>query len=219
MFNRTKFRAVMGLMAVTALSAACDRELTTTGEEPAEMAVAAFDTTFSNNPGRRFTQVERLGNPLAMEVFVEKREHATHDASVPARDPFHFTDDYVYFITQIAKRDTAYAMAIAGAILGTPENPGDMIKVFTNRAAGVNASNLAAAPATQVGWLSFVLNPTGGYGGRRLSDDVVDIGSGAVFGSLLGNTKNVSPGLTTDNVDSNDKAFATTFPYLAAPTQ
>jgi predicted permease len=56
----------------------------------------------------------------------------------------------------------------------------------------------------------------GGYGGRRLTDDVVDIGLGAIFGSLLGNTNNVSPGLTTDNVGSNDVAFGATFPYLAA---
>jgi len=32
---------------------------------------------------------------------------------------------------------------------------------------------------------------------------------------LLGNTNNVSPGLTTDNVSSNDVAFGSSFPYLA----
>jgi Domain of unknown function (DUF4331) len=66
---------------------------------------------------------------------------------------------------------------------------------------------------TPVLWLSWVF---GGFGGRSLSDDVVDIGLGALFGGLLGNTNNVSPGLTTDNVDANDKAFGATFPYLAA---
>jgi hypothetical protein len=218
MFNRTKYRAAMGLMAVTALSAACDRDPTGNVTPPAGEAFASVDSTFASNANRRFTQVERLANPLAMEVFVEKREHGTHDASEPTRDPFHFTDDYVYFITQVAKRDEAYARAIAGALLGTPQNPGDKLTVFTNRAAGVNATNSAAAPATAVGWLSYVLNPTGGYGGRRLSDDVVDIGSAAVFGNLLGNNTNVSPGLVSDNVPANDKAFTTTFPYLAAPT-
>ena len=43
----------------------------------------------------------------------------------------------------------------------------------------------------------------------------VDIGLGAIFGNLLGNNANVTPGLTTDNVDANDAAFLTTFPYLA----
>jgi hypothetical protein len=45
----------------------------------------------------------------------------------------------------------------------------------------------------------------------------VDAGLAAIFGSLL-NPNNVSPGLSTDNVDANDKALGTAFPYLAAPT-
>jgi len=68
-------------------------------------------------------------------------------------------------------------------------------------------------PGTQVFWLSWVF---GGYGGRTLNDDVVDIGLAAIFGSLLGNTSNVTPGLTTDNVGSNDVPFGASFPYLAA---
>ena len=36
----------------------------------------------------------------------------------------------------------------------------------------------------------------------------------AIFGNLLGNNDGVTPGLTTDNVDNNDKAFSTSFPYL-----
>ena len=55
----------------------------------------------------------------------------------------------------------------------------------------------------------------GGYGGRSLSDDVVDIGLGALFGALLGNNAGVTPGLTTDNVAANDVAFGSSFPYLA----
>ncbi len=44
----------------------------------------------------------------------------------------------------------------------------------------------------------------------------MDIGLGALFGSLLGNTNNVTPGLTTDNVNSKDAAFGSTLQYLAA---
>ena len=64
---------------------------------------------------------------------------------------------------------------------------------------------------TPVFWLSWVF---GGYGGRSLNDDVVDIGLGAIFGSLLGNNNNVSPGLTTDNVSANDVPFLTTFEFM-----
>jgi hypothetical protein len=31
---------------------------------------------------------------------------------------------------------------------------------------------------------------------------------------LLGDTNNTTPCLTSDNVDANDAAFASTFPYL-----
>ena len=54
-------------------------------------------------------------------------------------------------------------------------------------------------------------------GGRNLADDVVDAGLAAVFGTLL-NGSNASPGLSTDNVSANDKAFSSAFPYLASPT-
>jgi Domain of unknown function (DUF4331) len=63
------------------------------------------------------------------------------------------------------------------------------------------------------GWLSWAL--ADGYGGRRLTDDVVDAGLAAIFGALLDGS-NVSTGLTTDNVNANDAAFGTAFPYLAA---
>src|SRR5438876_1027254 len=64
------------------------------------------------------------------------------------------------------------------------------------------------------GWLSWAL--ANGWGGRKLTDDVVDAGLSAIFGSLL-DPSNTSPGLTTDNVAANDVTFDGTFPYLAAP--
>ncbi len=214
--NRKTHPAAAALLAITAL-AACDREPTGATVNPGETAFAAADSTFATNPNRRFTQVERLGNPLVMEVFVEKREHDAYDAFEPNRDPGHFTDDVVAFVTTVAKRDEAYARAIAGALLGTPQAPGDMITVFTGRAAGVTAAN--SATAANVGWLTHVLDATGGYGGRKLTgDDAVDKGTAVVFGNVLGNNVNVSPGLVGDNVNENDKAALTTFPYLPAPT-
>ena len=61
-----------------------------------------------------------------------------------------------------------------------------------------------------------------GYGGRKLTDDVVDIGLYAIFSSLLSpDGASCAPGalpLCTDNVNANDKPFSSTFPYLAAPT-
>ena len=130
--------------------------------------------------------------------MIRKAHHQAHNTGMPSTDVGEFTDDLTGFVTGVAGRDPAYANAIAGALLP------DMLVTYPKRD-NVN-------PATQVFWLSWAF---GGYGGRKLTDDVVDIGLGVIFGPLLGNTNNVSPGLTTDNVSNNDVAFGTTFPYLA----
>ncbi len=217
MLKRTKSWGLVAGMAVMAVSAACDRNPSGSVVDPEQPVLAALDTTFSSNPNRRFLQVERLANPLAMEVFVQKREHDAHDAFSPRQDPGHFTDDYIDFLTRVAGRNEAYARAVASVFLGNFNNhPGDMIKVFTTRAPGVTAAN--SATAGNVGFLTYVLNPTGGYGGRKLmGDDVVDKIANAGFGNLLGGPV-TAPGLVTDNVDANDKPALTTFPYFPAPT-
>lgn len=204
------------LLAGAAVSAGCEQ--TPFGNsEPRALTYAAVDTTFSINTNRQFNQVERLGNPLAMEVFVDKREHGAHDVMPPTRDPGHFTDDYVRFITTVAKRDEAYARTIAGALLGTFANPGDKIAVYPNRAAGVTASTANTASNTNTGYLTHVLAPGVGYGGRKLAgDDVVDKSLAVLFGSALGNMNNVSPALVTDNVANQNPAPMSTFPYLPA---
>lgn len=54
--------------------------------------------------------------------------------------------------------------------------------------------------------------------GRALADDVIDVELILLFGgpnALTGNPTN--PGLISDNVGANDKAFLTSFPYLASP--
>src|SRR6185295_14002370 len=93
----------------------------------------------------------------------------------------------------VAGRNDNVANTLAAVLLP------DMLIVQTNK-------NTSTA-----GWLSWAL--ADGWGGRKLSDDVVDAGLAAIFGSLL-DPNNVSPGLTTDNVGS-DSQFLATFPYLA----
>jgi Domain of unknown function (DUF4331) len=50
--------------------------------------------------------------------------------------------------------------------------------------------------------------------GRALPDDVIDVSLLLIFGGPAGTS---NPGLTKDNVNANDKAFLTSFPYLASP--
>lgn len=215
MRTEKRLPAAVLLLAVSLAGAACDPAENGLIEPSGSAQFSARDSTFSTNPTRTFVQVERLGNPLAMEVFVPKREHGTHDTWPPSLDHIHFTDDYVEFVTKVAGRSEAYGRAIAGALLGTEENKGDKIMFYPNRAAGVTATTAGQSDA--VGWLTHVLAPGVGYGGRKLErDDVVDKGLSVIFGTALGNTSNVSPGLVTDNVDSTNPPMRSSFPYFAA---
>jgi len=49
--------------------------------------------------------------------------------------------------------------------------------------------------------------------GRALADDVIDVELLLIFGGPTGAS---NPGLTSDNVNTNDKPFLTSFPYLAS---
>ena len=148
---------------------------------------------------REFVQIERLGNPLVSEVFFMKRDHGLHNTSIPSTDVANgFKTKIEAFIRDVAGRNATVQTTVSSVLVP------DMLLVFPNR-----------TPSTS-GWLGWAL--ANGWGGRNLSDDVVDAGLAAVFGSLL-NGSNTSPGLASDNVGANDKTFTTTFPYLAAPSQ
>ncbi len=156
------------------------------------------DDSTPSTPGadtnRYYVQLERLGNPLVSEVMFAKRDHGFHNSTGPATDVANFNDDVTGFVAAFG-RSTSVQNTLASVLLP------DELVVDTSKAASTS------------GWLSWAL--ASGYGGRNLSDDVVDAACAAVFGNLL-DPNNTTPCLTTDNVDANDVAFSTTFPYLAA---
>ena len=97
------------------------------------------------------------------------------------------------------------------------------------------AIGLTAAPFNETAELEFIPNMDGFPNGRRLEDDVTRIELQAVSGVVLAAVglwyddydPNTSPSPVTDQllnvltfstgVESNDKAFRSTFPYLALP--
>ena len=145
--------------------------------------------------GMVYHQVEFLGNPLVSEVTIVKANHDQYNRTQPYNT--------AEFLPQTAEFVTMFGRPVELAqTLGSVLYP-DILVVDSSKDPG------------SAGWLSWAL--ANGYGGRKLTDDVVDAGLSAVFGSLL-DPNNTSPGLASDNVGANDKAFLTTFPYLAAPT-
>ena len=145
---------------------------------------------------RTFDQIERLGNPLTSEVFLAKRNHGFHNSGNPSTDVANHSVELRGFVKNVAGRSDQVANTIASVLLP------DMLIIQTNK------------PGNTAGWLTWAL--ADGYGGRKLTDDVVDAGLAAIFGPLLSN-QNVTMPLTTDNVSANDKQFTSTFPYLATP--
>jgi hypothetical protein len=149
---------------------------------------------------KTYNQVQRLGNPLVSEVFLLKRDHAFHGSSDPADDLAAFSAKVKGFVAAFRPNATGLQNTLASVLLP------DMLIVQTDRA------------QSTAGWLSWAL--ANGYGGRKLTDDVVDTGLSAVFSDLLDPTQAVcKPGalpLCTDNVASHG-AFTPTFPYLAPP--
>lgn len=149
---------------------------------------------------RTYNQVQRLGNPLVSEVFLAKKDHPFHGSIGPADDAASFSASVKGFVAAFRPAATTLQTTLATVLLP------DMLIVQTDKA------------TSTAGWLSWAL--ANGYGGRKLTDDVVDTGLSAIFSDLLDPTQAVcKPGalpLCTDNVASHS-TFGTTFPYLGAP--
>jgi hypothetical protein len=149
---------------------------------------------------RMYNQVQRLGNPLVSEVLLSKRSHPTHGSIGPNQDAALVAPEVVDFLTTVAGRDPAYIQAIAPALIP------DVLVVDTSK-----------DPTGASGWLTWLPQLGGGYGGRKLTDDVVDLALTAVFGDALGDAEHATPQLTTDFVGDDSPNITSTFPYIAPP--
>jgi hypothetical protein len=157
-------------------------------------------TTPSTSSTRTFNQVQRLGNPLVSEVFLMKKDHPFHGSIGPDGDAAAFGGTVKGFVAAFRPQATTLQNTLASVLLP------DMLVVQTDKA------------PTTAGWLSWALS--NGWGGRKLTDDVVDVGLTGIFSDLLDPTQFVCKPFTlplcTDDVGSHS-TFQTTFPYLANP--
>jgi hypothetical protein len=172
---------------------ACNDDPTGLASADAQFSAAAANKTM-------YDQVEFLGNPLVSEVTVTKANHDAYNRMQPYATAT-FRPQTEQFIVQVGGRPAAYAQTVAGV------HYPDLLVVD------------ASKPTSSAGWLSWAL--AAGWGGRKPTDDVVDVGLSAIFSSLLSPTgASCAPftlPLCTDNVGANDRPFSSTFPYLAAP--
>jgi hypothetical protein len=193
MWTSSNIRAAILPVALALLAASCDRDTTA----PTAATPQSAATSFRHGPDVRYTQRDFLGNPLVSEVTVPKAMHERYNKLAPFIRVEEFKQVTEQFVTGVAGRPAQVATTLSSVLYP------DMLIVQTNR-----------DPST-AGWLSWAL--ADGWGGRKLTDDVVDAGLQAIFGPLL-SPENVSAGLASDNVNANDKPFLASFPYYAEPT-
>jgi hypothetical protein len=175
-----------------------DREPSRSIAEPT-VANRDVEDDDSDDDATIYDQTDFLGNPLVSEVTIAKANHGTYNHTQPYNTAT-FRPQTEAFITSFGRP------AALATTLGSVLYP-DMLVVDPSK-----------DPNT-AGWLSWALS--GGWGGRKLSDDVVDLGLTAIFSSFLSPVGALCPPfqlpLCTDNVSTNDAAFSSTFPYLAGP--
>lgn len=170
--------------------------------------VGIWTTTSRAMGGGTYQQVDRLSRPVINEVFatVANNRHKVNDEDGPSNDINELKNDMESFLTFPANRSPEIRNVIESVIIP------DVLKVDLGK----------SGPAAYLG--VETAGATGGkFGGRKLSDDVVDTSLGIVFGAtiptlgLAADDHNEIPALTTDNVDASGKHFKSTFPYLGDP--
>ncbi len=145
-----------------------------------------------------FTQNDQMARPAINTVFVGSARKNEFNTTIPSAMDAAFNAQFQGVLTNFGYTMNALGQdkaAFAGLLVK------DVLNVRMNGTTtffdGVLANTLT---------------------GRALADDVIDVELTLIFGgpnALSGSPTN--PGLISDNVNSNDKAFSVTFPYLASP--
>ncbi|QDO94349.1 DUF4331 domain-containing protein [Formosa sediminum] len=144
-----------------------------------------------------YMQADQMGRPAINTVFVSSASKDDFNVTIPSEQGAAYQS---MFQTNLEGLSPAYAME------------GD-----TN-ALGLDAATFTSVLATDVLTVSLdgtttFYDGTNVLTGRALADDVITVELLLIFG---GEDFTENPGLSDDNVNANDKAFLSSFPYLAS---
>ena len=180
-----------------------------------------------------FVQVSRLGNPLVNEVVIPvglkdafNALAPENDATVQAAVDKVLEPELPVLIEQIygipapaTPRDDLFTIFLTG-LEGLNQPAGEVVPAEMMRL------NTSIPPSEDPNRLGVLAGDNAGHpNGRRLGDDVLDIALQAVEGAVSVSERGgaptgveiVEPLATGDLVDSNDREFGDSFPYLALP--
>lgn len=185
--NNIKLAAIAMLVSFSALNCSNDDDNGPTGP------TGTNGTTEPNFTGV-YAQEDQMGRPAINTVFVGMADKNTFNVTLPSN------------------QDAAFQTKFQNRLLAL--NPD-----YSTNALAFTAEQFTTALATDVLTVSLTgtttfFDGTNVLTGRALNDDVISTELLLIFGGPDGSEK---PGLSDDNVDSNDKAFLTSFPYLASP--
>jgi len=206
-------------------------------EAPKVTVLDAKDGGVKNESGA-YVQVSRLGNPLVNEVVIPIGQKDRFNASMPAQDGQFASNvldpevpklvEALYgikapvtpradlaevFLTGICKACGPIGKALNADLnsqmINKDVKPGSFVASEMLR---LNLGTKVAASPNRLGALGGDFQ--GFPNGRRLGDDVVDIELSVLEGAL---PPYATGAMIGDGVDSNDKSFSSTFPYVALP--
>jgi hypothetical protein len=141
-----------------------------------------------------YTQNDQMGRPAINTVFVPSAKKDLFNTKIPSEMAAAYGNDFGNTLMALNAGYTTNALGQdSAAIVGLLVT--DVLNVSTT------------------GTTTF-FDGTNVLTGRNLTDDVMNTELLLLFGGPAGAD---NPTLTNDNVNSNDKAFLTSFPYLAAP--
>lgn len=156
--------------------------------------MAACDKDDDKDDVTYYMTADQMARPGINTVFVDAADKDAFNTTTPSM------------------MGSAFASKFKAKLLAL--NPG-----YTTNLLGLTADQFTGVLATDVLNVSTT-KPTTFYDGtnvltgRALADDVIDVELILIFG---GPDATANSGLTSDHVDGNDKAFLSSFPYLATP--
>ncbi len=169
-------------------------------------------TTSVSTGSNSFRQQDRLARPLVIEVLVtvSNRRCEIVNKTVPTEDDKVLINDLESFLTFPAERSRAIKDVILSVLVP------DVMIADLRQTDAASYLGFEVAQATSGGTRSS-------FGGRKLTDDVVDTDLMVVFGTLISDLdlalpdNKEKPPFASDNTGSGAKAFLPNFPFLGNP--
>ncbi|MGA2134807.1 MAG: DUF4331 domain-containing protein [Bryobacteraceae bacterium] len=158
-----------------------------------------------------YVQVDRVGNPLTVELLIPLGMKDYWNRSDPAND--------AQFAPLIA--DPFFVDAVLKGVYGLnvpPAPRNDLLGVYVPDITRIDLT-IAGVPTAQQSRLGPLAGDNAGWpsGGRRPADDVVDIGLRAAAGVLVSGFDIAPNNELGDGVNSNDVPLLDRFPFHAPP--